>query len=132
MAKSSGGLRALATGKNVRTVEGRRIDVTAVSNRAARVRATAEDTRAAEARIPISNPDYLRFMGLQDTRPQQVRALAKERAVLRFLQSEVGGNIIGQWGNGRWNVTSGRTIAESLDAYLWRRVHGQRQRWSKR
>ena len=132
MAKGSGGASGRAIGKSVRVVGGQRIDVTSVSNQAANVKPTAEDRQEAEKRVPLSDTEYLKFMGLSDTRAATVKALAKERAVLRYLQSEVGGNILSQWGNNRWDVTSGRTISKSLDEYLWRRVSGQRSRWTGR
>ena len=79
--------------------------------------ATIERLRAAGNRNPETD--------------KRIPRLSAERAVLRELQTRIpGSNLLNQWGNGRWDISSANSVTTSLNNYLGRRTSGIRSRWN--
>ena len=78
--------------------------------------------------------DRLRQSGnLNPESDPRVPKLAAERAILRAIQSQLPrSNVLNQWGNGRWDMSSANGITESLNRYLGRRTTGIHARWTER
>lgn len=72
----------------------------------------------------------LAYLGHRNPAEELVARCAREMGILRYMARKTGAAFDGQFGKISFN--SRQQTIEDVDAYLWRRVHGQRQRHTQR
>jgi hypothetical protein len=116
-------LEANAINGTSRQVANRQINTATVVNEAiTRANGQALDldaARAALARLGNNNPAEA-----------TVESYAYQVAVLTALEALTGASTSGQIG--KWDFRSAQTLHDAFNAYLGRRVQGQRSRWTRR
>jgi len=69
-------------------------------------------------------------MGFADeTGEETIKNFAIQTAILNEIEALSGSSASNQVG--KWDFTNAQTILEGFEAYLWKRVHGHRQSFSK-
>lgn len=134
-----GGLKPNATGGTVRQIAGQKYNTADVVNRAIAMggKVDTDSARANLQRLGLREysaeeaAKYQRFYGTPPPNMLTAAAIqkyAREDRILRNIDSIVHANVRGQIG--KWDFTSAQSIHSSFDAYLSRRVSGQRARWT--
>lgn len=65
-----------------------------------------------------------------ETGDETIKRFAIQTAILSEIEALSGASTSQQIG--KWDFTTAQTIHDSFDAYLWRRVSGHRQKFSKK
>lgn len=136
-----GGLKPNATGGTVRQIAGQKYNTADVVNRAISMGGkldtdTARTTLQQRGFREYSTEEAASYQRVWGTPPANalttavIRKYAREDLILRNIDSIVHANARSQIG--KWDFTSAQTLHSSFDAYLSRRVSGQRARWSAR
>lgn len=112
-----------AVNGTVRTIRGEKFNTADVVNQAL-TGLSADDMDTESAR------QVLVKLGLPCPDEMTVLRYAYESAVLGRIARAVNNEAVLRQ-IGRWDMRSAQTILASLDAYLWRRVAGQRADWGK-
>lgn len=121
--RGGGGVAADATGGTTRTIRGQRRNTADLVNQA--ISEGRDDLPA--ARVALAR--------LGNTSPSDavVRDYARQARVIGNIQRATGIGTEAAIGQiGRWNFSSAQTILRDFEAYLNRRVQGQRARWGVR
>lgn len=74
--------------------------------------------------------ELLILIGHKNPADELVTKYARESAMLDKLTKMTGAHFSGQIG--KIDFSTREVAIDGVDAYLWRRVHGQRANWSKR
>jgi hypothetical protein len=129
-----------ATGGETRQVAGQRINSADVVNQSLdAAKKMPVDLNAARETVNLrvygsKSPSaeqlerYDRVLGRKPPSEATIVRLANERRILKAIGEITGSNATGQ--EGKWDFSSADTIHRDFNKYLWRRVHGIRQRWS--
>ena len=128
-------MQANAVNGNDRVVRGTKINTAEIVNRAIEnVNDTELDLAAAEEALKARgwtapSQDAIDAGWATETGEETINNFAFQTAVLSEIERLSGSSTSRQIG--KWDFTSAQSIHDSFDAYLWRRVHGHRSRFSK-
>jgi hypothetical protein len=117
-AGGGGGLAADATGGTMRQIAGKRMNTADVVNQA--ISTGKNDLPAAR--------EALRKLGHANPSESVVQNYATQARVLGNIERITGARTTGQIG--KWDFSSAKGVLSSMEKYLWRRKHGQGQRWT--
>jgi len=130
----STGLTPNATGGETRVVRGKKINTATVVNQAiAASNKSRLDLDAAEKELmrkgwrPPSQA-ALDAGFASESGSVTIRNYAIQKSVLSNISRISGASLNNQ--EGKWNFSNANTIHKDFNEYLWRRVHGHRQRFS--